>query len=86
MVKSKGDTKRDPKEKINIFLAFGKASEISFNLVFLPVILLFFGLFVDKTLNTTPLFIIVGSIAGLFFAVCKAIKIKDQIYKNNEKT
>ncbi|KKQ55482.1 MAG: ATP synthase subunit a, partial [Candidatus Woesebacteria bacterium GW2011_GWC1_38_13] len=81
MVKSKGDTKRDPKEKINIFLAFGKASEISFNLVFLPVILLFFGLFVDKTLNTTPLFIIVGSIAGLFFAVCKAIKIKDQIYK-----
>lgn len=73
-------------EKTNIFIVLGKASEISFNLVFLPIILLFFGLFIDKTLNTTPLFIVIGSMAGLFFAVYKAIKIKDQIYKKNEKT
>lgn len=71
-------------EKMNVFYVFGKASEISFNLVFLPITLLFFGLFIDKTLNTTPLFIVFGCLAGLFFALYKAIKIKDQIYKNKK--
>lgn len=79
-VKTEG---RKLKNSINPFFVFGKASEISVNLVFFPIILLFFGLIIDKTLNTTPLFIIIGSIAGLFFAIFRAIKIKDQIYKDS---
>lgn len=60
---------------------FGKATEISFNLVFFPITLLFIGLFIDKRLNTTPIFILIGSIIGLFYAFYKAIKIKDLIFK-----
>jgi F0F1-type ATP synthase assembly protein I len=57
--------------KMNYSYVFGKARKISFNLVFFPSFLLFFGLFIDKRLDTTPLFLIVGFIAGLFFAVFK---------------
>ena len=84
MVK-KTEDKKILKQKINPYFVLGKATEISFNMVFFPVLLLFFGLFIDKRLNTTPLFIVAGCIAGLFFAVWKAVKIKDQIYKNNNK-
>ncbi len=81
MVKKNSTNVSAKAEKPNLFYVFGKASEISFNLVFFPIILLFFGLFLDKKLNTAPIFIVAGCLAGLFFAVYKAIKIKDQIYK-----
>jgi len=71
---------RDRSDRFDTFYVLGKASEISFNLVFFPI-LLFVGLFVDRTLSTTPLFIIICSIAGLFFAIVRALKVKDQIYK-----
>lgn len=67
--------------KISPFYILGKASEISFNLVFLPITLLFLGLIIDKRLNTTPIFIVTGSLLGFSIAVGKALKIKNQIYK-----
>ncbi len=81
MVINKSGTIQSSGNKMNPFYIFGKASEISFNLVFFPISLLFLGLFIDRTLRTTPLFIIIGCIAGLFLAIVRALKIKDQIYK-----
>ena len=79
MAKKTGNNKT-VKQKISLYYVLGKATEISFNMVFFPIILLFLGLFIDKRLDTTPLFIVIGCIAGLFFALYKAIKIKNQIY------
>lgn len=56
-----------------------KSSKIALKLVVVPIILLFFGLFADKTLNTTPLFIVVGLIAGLFFGFYMTKKIRREI-------
>lgn len=67
------------RSKINAFYVFSKASKIAFKLIFIPILLLFFGLFADKTLNTTPLFLAVSFLAGLFFALYKAKKIENSI-------
>jgi F0F1-type ATP synthase assembly protein I len=69
----------DAKENFD-FQSIGiKSSKIAFKLVIIPIFLLFFGLFADKTLSTTPLFIVVGFIAGLFFALYKAKKISGDV-------
>ena len=78
------DMNKPKTAEIRFAYILGKATEVSFNLVFFPIILLFFGLFIDKRLNTTPLFIIIGCLSGLFFALYKATKVKDLIYGRND--
>ena len=64
------------KTQINSYYLMGKALMLTFKLVSIPTILLFFGLIIDKRLNTTPFFIVLGFIAGLFFGFFKALDIK----------
>jgi F0F1-type ATP synthase assembly protein I len=57
--------------------AFGKASTLSITFVLFPVILLLLGVWLDKKLATTPLFIIIGILAGIvvfIYQVRKAVK------------
>jgi len=68
---------KEIKKKIDPFFIFGKATEISFNLVFFPVILLFLGLFIDKKFHTTPVFILSGCVLGFVYAVYRASKLKN---------
>lgn len=65
-----------PIEYKTIANAMYEASRISFSLVFFPVILLLIGIKADKSLGTTPLFIILGAISGVVVGIYKATKIK----------
>lgn len=60
---SKEKSKLDYK---NLFWMYSEATKLSLGLVFLPVAALLIGVFVDKKLGTTPLFIIVSIVVGLF--------------------
>lgn len=66
--------------------AFEEASSIAFGLVAIPVVFLVMGIFADKALATTPLFIIIGILAGIFLGIYRSIKIsknyKIKIKKN----
>jgi F0F1-type ATP synthase assembly protein I len=72
----KNNVKVVEKNRISTFYLLVQASKITFKLVFIPILLLFFGLFIDKTLDTTPLFLAIGCIAGLFFAFYKVRSIR----------
>ncbi|OGM32814.1 hypothetical protein A2803_05705 [Candidatus Woesebacteria bacterium RIFCSPHIGHO2_01_FULL_44_21] len=61
--------------------AFEEATSITFTLVALPVVLLIVGVFIDKTLSTTPLFIIIGIIMGVPIGIWRAQKIGRRIKK-----
>jgi|GEM_PF-3096485 len=55
-------------KSINFYVlisAYKEATSITFSLVFLPVIFLIIGFFLDKTFSSTPLFIVFGIIAGV---------------------
>jgi len=67
------------KTGVDAFYLMGKALSITFKLIFIPILLLFSGLFIDKKFDTTPLFIVIGFIAGLFFTVFKALAIKKHL-------
>jgi F0F1-type ATP synthase assembly protein I len=68
------------KTRVDTLYLIGKALSITYKLVFIPILLLFSGLFIDKKLDTTPLFIIIGFVAGLVFAVFKALHIKKHLF------
>jgi F0F1-type ATP synthase assembly protein I len=66
------DTKEKSKlDYKNLFWMYGEATKLSLGLVFLPVAALLIGVFIDKKLGTTPLFIIVSIITGLFVFLYK---------------
>lgn len=64
--------------------AFYEASKISFSLVFFPIVTLLLGVWLDKKFSTTPLFIIIGIISGVFMGIYKAtrINISRKVFKN----
>jgi F0F1-type ATP synthase assembly protein I len=67
----------------NITSAFYEASRISFSLVFFPVAILLFGVWLDKKFTTTPLFIILGIVFGVTIGLYKATRIrKSETLKN----
>ena len=59
----------------DMIAAFEEATSISITLVALPVLFLVLGVFLDKTLSTTPVFIIIGIIIGVASGIWRAIKI-----------
>ena len=61
--------------------AFEEATRITATLVFLPILLLIVGVFVDKSLSTTPLFIFIGIIAGVALGIYRAVKISEKYKK-----
>jgi F0F1-type ATP synthase assembly protein I len=69
-----------------LIFALGQASKISFYLVIFPIAFLFAGVFIDKKLNTKPLFIVVGIIAGVAFTIYKILRIsKEKYFKDDRK-
>ena len=68
---------------LQLSAAFYEASKISFSLVFFPVVILLVSIWIDKKLSTTPLFIILGIVSGVFAGIYKAMRIrKTGILKN----
>ena len=69
----------DKKKKLKSFFNFLDTSSLGINLVISTFIGLGIGLFLDKKLNTTPLFtlifLILGIVAG-FYAIFKSLKRK----------
>ncbi len=59
--------------------AFSEATNIVFSLVFFPIVLLILGVFLDKNFNTKPLFIILGIVGGVFFAIYQGIKTERRL-------
>ena len=74
--KMKGSKQKVKQSQVSTYYLLTEATKITFKLLAFPVLLLFFGLFIDKTLGTTPFFLVVGFIAGLFFAFLKVRTIK----------
>lgn len=77
-----------------LIYALEEASKISFSLVFFPIILLLIGVWIDKRAGTTPLFIIIGIIAGVFAATYQLLQVSkkklfspedNEVNKNKEK-
>jgi len=60
--------------------AFYEASKVSFSLVFFPIVLVLIGVWIDKKLGSTPLFIIVGIISGVLIGIYKATEVKKRFY------
>jgi len=58
-----------------------KAGCISFSLVFIPIVILLFAVKADKTLQTTPFFIITGIVLGILYGIYKAVLLKKKIDK-----
>ena len=63
--------------------AFYEASKISFSLVFFPIVLLLAGVWLDKKLSTTPIFIILGIILGVSVGIYKSTRIRKSNYFKN---
>ena len=58
-----------------------KAGCISFSLVFIPIVILLSAVKADETLQTTPFFIILGIVLGIFYGIYKAVSLKRKIDK-----
>jgi F0F1-type ATP synthase assembly protein I len=61
--------------------ALREASSLSFALVLYPIIFLLLGVYADKKLHTTPLFIILGFFAGLVWFAWRAYKLANKLKK-----
>jgi F0F1-type ATP synthase assembly protein I len=68
-----------PKEAFSLAKTFEQASLMSLSLVTLPVLFLFLGLFIDKKLDTTPIFIIIGVVVGIGSGIYRAIRLSKNI-------
>ena len=64
--------------------AFEEATSITVTLVALPVILLLVGVFIDRYLSTTPLFIFLGIIGGVALGIWRALEVSKK-YKSTMK-
>lgn len=61
-----------------MFAAFEEATSITVGLVAFPVIFLIVGVFLDKLLSTTPVFIFIGIIAGVGIGIYRAMDISQK--------
>ena len=75
-VKKENNTLKVKKDGFGYLVyAFSEAFNVTASLVFFPIVLVLLGVFVDKTFNTKPLFIIIGMILGIIIGVWQAIKV-----------
>ncbi len=73
------------KEVFNLAKTFEEASLMSLSLVSLPVLLLLFGIFLDKKLETTPFFIIIGVGFGISLGIYRAVSLGKKIKLSSNK-
>jgi F0F1-type ATP synthase assembly protein I len=73
------------KEIFTLAKTFEEATVMCLSLVSLPVLLLFLGLFVDKKLDTLPLFVIIGVVLGISFGIYRAVTLSKNIKLSGNK-
>ena len=73
------------KEIFTLAKTFEEATVMCLSLVSLPVLLLFLGLFIDKKLDTLPLFAIIGVVLGISFGIYRAVTLSKNIKLSGNK-
>lgn len=74
--------KKDKDGKLEWITAIEKASTLSITIVFFPVAFLLLGVWLDKRLESTPIFILLGMITGIVLGMYVFIKKGKEIKIN----
>lgn len=71
--------KNKNKDYINMAKAFEDATKITVELVALPIIFLFVGIYLDRRFGSEPRLLLAGVVLGIVFGILRAIHLGKNI-------